>query len=29
VVPTMRSANAPRNASRLMCRFRWRPGWAC
>jgi hypothetical protein len=27
-VPTMRSANAPRSESRLMCRFRWRPGWA-
>ncbi len=29
VVLTRRSANAPRNASRLMCRFRWRPAWAC
>jgi hypothetical protein len=27
--PTMRSASAPRIQRRLMCRFRWRPGWAC
>jgi hypothetical protein len=25
---TMRSASAPRSERGLMCRFRWRPGWA-